>query len=177
MDKESAIECLTALRSQQSTYHDHKEKTAWWGVIFHFAVCSAIVATWTEQPLEAAYRFWGVVVVSVFTVMLIFFVVKQLELRKDAASFVGAATILELEVRRGGDVGCATDWTPPARLEENANNSSKKRHVEYIFPKILIDKANEVTDTLHKVPILSWILFGFLLLSGFAAALAICFFG
>ena len=93
MDKDKLLlDYLKALLDRYGKYHDHKEISAWAGIVLYFVFCVAILRV--EVPTSpGALGFW-VIAVAVFVAAILatLYIRKQLELKDVAGSQAGAAT-------------------------------------------------------------------------------------
>jgi hypothetical protein len=93
MDKDKLmLDYLKALLDRYGKYHDHKEVSAWAGIVLYFVFCAVVLHLEVSAPPHVIE--FGTITVAVFVTAILatLYIRKQLELKDVAGSYVAAAT-------------------------------------------------------------------------------------
>lgn len=93
MDKNRLLmDYLKALLDRYGKYHDHKEISAWAGIVLYFVFCAAILRVEVSTPPRVLEFVVVAVTVFVTAIFAALYIRKQLELKVVASSYAAAAT-------------------------------------------------------------------------------------
>ena len=143
--KSEILKQLSDIASRETSYHNHKETIAWAALVLYFILVAQIINKISCQPFSTI-----VLLVTAVAVWCILHV--QYSRRKDAANTIAAcqrliAEFLPMEDSKFKEI--------KFELEELTESNGKKgpsskSHYEYILPKFIIDKMEELDKVGHS---------------------------
>ena len=136
MDKDKLLlDYLKALMDRQGKYHDHKEISAWAGIVLYFVFCAAVLRAEVSAPPRVLE--FAVIAVTVFAAAIFatLYIRKQLELKDVAGSQAGAATyyMTKLVTSNTGQLD-----EPLTAIEQSTDTEMQSPHV---LPGSFVKKA------------------------------------
>ncbi len=142
--KADVLKYLSDARAHYAAYHNHKEVSAWAGVLLYVIFATQIAFAPSELlKTDAAVCSAYLLVVILWLVVLLYLYI-QLDLRRWAANCIGAALLLGTEylTKEQKDIK-AEDWS----LKDIPDAG---HHSPHVLPKIVFDKAQELDRKGHR---------------------------
>lgn len=126
MDNKQLFDYFKALMDRQGKYHDHKEVSAWAGLVLHLLFCFAMLRV--EIPKTSGYLGLVFVVVAVFAAAYVAFkyIRNQLELKDRAGSLTAAATYYMSKMVSDSEGALDEPLTP---IKQSADTQMQSSHV------------------------------------------------
>lgn len=160
--KEDVLRFLSDIRSYYATYHNHKEASAWAGIVLFSALISKIATYFGEEPsLACGVKTLETISVLGLLTLALLFVFMQFKSRRSAANLAAASLALTAKfVFKKEEEILSSDFAV-------MSSDEKDQQAPHVLPKIVLDKAKEV-DTLGSGTRkkLEWV--GYLVLFGSA---------
>lgn len=121
-------------------YHNHKETSAWGGLVLHVLFCGLII----NAEIPQSYEFSIVIVISamliVVATVVFFYIQNQLFMKERAGALFGAAKyILAEDILPTDNQSSLKELNEYIKIVESLDMSRQSSH---ILPKYLLDKAN-----------------------------------
>ena len=136
MEEKQLLDYFKSIADRQGKYHDHKEVSAWAGLVLHLIFCGALlrVEAPTKYPQLAFVLVFVAVVVAAALAYL--YIRKQLELKDLAGAEAGAATYFMSSMATSSDGKLHESLTP---IKQSADTNFQRTHV---MPASFVEKTD-----------------------------------
>jgi len=147
--KAEILKYLADTRSHYAAYHNHKEVSAWAGVVL-YVVFAVQVAFARDEMFKSKPIVYAACLLSVvFFLIILAYLKTQFRLRRDAANYVAALLYLGVEYLGKDDATLKKEekdedmrWILEAKHDVG-------HHSEQVLPKLVLTKALEMDDVGH----------------------------
>jgi len=138
MKKEDALRYLSETRSLYGSYHNHKETSAWAGIVLFGALIPQSVSYLGGPTVACGLKSIETISVLLLFTLAVLYVQQQFKLRRTAANLVAACFALSAEILIMKDEEVSvTDFTLEPSVDKNTQPPD-------FLPKPLRDRANKL---------------------------------
>ncbi|PXF57748.1 MAG: hypothetical protein C4B59_14610 [Candidatus Methanogaster sp.] len=123
-------------RQYYGNYHDHKEISAWSGLVIHILFCTFIVLANPTGQLKIIMTIGFTISVIIVTILLFMYIRNQLNLKDKAGALAAASNFILTELIAKDDN--STDFREYLSVEESSDIKYQSTHV---LPKKLLNKV------------------------------------
>lgn len=160
--KKDLLDYFKTLMDYYGKYHQHKELSAWAGIVLHILFCTVAIR-FTLPATSKLVAFIALLIAVLFVAVLAFLYIKnQLEMKDAGGALAGAAAFFLTEILCSDEpsLKCEKYVTPP---QDSPNTKAQAHHV---LPKAMLEKA-EILNTRGRgfQDGTRWLIYGLLVVS------------
>lgn len=136
MEENQLLDYFKAIADRQGKYHDHKEVSAWAGLVLHLIFCGALLRV--DVPTKCPQLAFLLVFVAVLLAALFsyLYIRKQLDLKDIAGSQAAAATYFMSSMATSVDGELHEPLTP---IKQSTDTKFQWKHV---MPASFVEKSD-----------------------------------
>ena len=163
--KKDLLDYFKALMDYYGKYHQHKELSAWAGLVLHILFCTVAIRFALPATSKLVAFIALVLAVLVVAVLAYLYIRNQLEMKDCGGALAGAAIFFLTEILCADEKSLKREKyvTPP---QDSAHTRAQAHHV---LPKAMLDKA-KILNTRGRgfQDRTRWLIYGLLVVSTFA---------
>jgi hypothetical protein len=140
-NREEVLKFLSDTQSHWSTYHNHKETSAWAGLVLYVFLLGQIInAVDKGIASSCAIKTATILVILVSGIIICIYLYEQFSLRKRGADFVAACFYLESQFLSNPEQQPkSSDFVPPSSEDKRLQSS-------YCLPEIVLSTADKMAS-------------------------------
>lgn len=136
MNENLLLDYFKSIADRQGKYHDHKEVSAWAGLVLHLVFCGALLRIDAPAKNPTLTFTIATIAVAVAALFAFFYIREQLRLKDLGGAMLGAATYYMSKMVTSADGKLDEVLTP---LEQSTDQDTQASHM---FPASLLKKRD-----------------------------------